>query len=71
MNSRRFTLKALTAAVALSTLSALPALAADTIKVGILHSLSGILRDVSLQAELGRGVVADMEAHGVRQMVAI
>ena len=42
-NSRRFTLKALTAAVALTTLSAMPAFAADTIKVGILHSLSGTM----------------------------
>ena len=57
LNSRRFTLKALTAAVALSTLSALPALAADTIKVGILHSLSGtmaisetVLKDTVLMA---------------------
>jgi len=41
---RRFTLKALTAAVALTTLSALPGHAADdTIKVGILHSLSGTM----------------------------
>ena len=40
---RRFTLKALTAALALTTLSALPAYAADTIKVGILHSLSGTM----------------------------
>jgi len=57
LNSRRFTLKALTAAVALSTLSALPALAAETIKVGILHSLSGtmaisetVLKDTVLMA---------------------
>ena len=35
LNSRRFTLKALTAAVALTTLSAVPAFAADTIKIGI------------------------------------
>ena len=41
--SRRFTLKALTAAVALTTLAALPAHAGDTIKVGILHSLSGTM----------------------------
>ncbi len=54
---RRFTLKALTAAVALTTLSALPAHAADTIKVGILHSLSGtmaisetVLKDTVLMA---------------------
>lgn len=54
-NSRRFTLKALTAAVALTTLTALPSYAANTIKVGILHSLSGtmaisetVLKDVAL-----------------------
>src|SRR5919205_3496400 len=39
---RRFTLKALTAAVALAAAGA-PAFAADTIKVGILHSLSGTM----------------------------
>jgi urea transport system substrate-binding protein len=57
LNTRRFTLKALTAAVAISTLSALPAMAADTIKVGILHSLSGtmaisetVLKDTVLMA---------------------
>ena len=57
VNSRRFTLKALTAAVALTTLSALPSYAADTIKVGILHSLSGtmaisetVLKDTVLMA---------------------
>ena len=42
-HSRCLTLKALTAAVALTTLAALPAYAADTIKVGILHSLSGTM----------------------------
>ena len=54
---RRFTLKALTAAVALSSLSIIPAHAADTIKVGVLHSLSGtmaisetVLKDVALMA---------------------
>ena len=54
---RRFTLKALTAAVALTTLSAVPAFAADTIKVGVLHSLSGtmaisetVLKDTVLMA---------------------
>ena len=54
---RRFTLKALTAAVALSSLAAVPAYAADTIKVGILHSLSGtmaisetVLKDTVLMA---------------------
>ena len=40
---RRFTLKALTASVALASLGAAPAFAADTIKVGILHSLSGTM----------------------------
>src|SRR3989339_1529989 len=57
LNSRLFTLKALPAAVALTTLTALPALAADTIKVGILHSLSGtmaisetVLKDTVLMA---------------------
>ncbi len=55
--SRRFTLKALTAAVALTGLSILPAHAADTIKVGIFHSLSGtmaisetVLKDTVLMA---------------------
>ena len=54
---RRFTLKALTAAIALSGLSAVPAFAGDTIKVGILHSLSGtmaisetVLKDTVLMA---------------------
>src|SRR5215216_933239 len=54
---RRFTLKALAAAVALAGLSAVPALAADTIKVGVLHSLSGtmaisetVLKDTVLMA---------------------
>src|SRR5687768_2536599 len=56
---RRFTLKALTAAVALAGLSVLPAHAQskDTIKVGILHSLSGtmaisetVLKDTVLMA---------------------
>jgi urea transport system substrate-binding protein len=53
---RRFTLKALTAAVALAGLGA-PAFAADTIKVGVLHSLSGtmaisetVLKDTVLMA---------------------
>ena len=56
-NSRRFTLKALSVAAALSTLSALPARAAATIKVGVLHSLSGtmaisetVLKDTVLMA---------------------
>ncbi|WP_367846927.1 urea ABC transporter substrate-binding protein [Rhodoferax sp. WC2427] len=54
---RRFTLKAITAAVALSSLSVVPAFAADTIKVGVLHSLSGtmaisetVLKDTVLMA---------------------
>jgi urea transport system substrate-binding protein len=42
-HSRRLTRKALTAAVALTTLASLPVYAADTIKVGILHSLSGTM----------------------------
>src|SRR5678815_4798423 len=52
---RRFALKAAWAALAVSGLVSLPALAADTIKVGILHSLSGTmaisetsLKDVAL-----------------------
>ena len=55
--SRRFTLKAITAAVALTGVFVLPAYAADTIKVGILHSLSGtmaisetVLKDTVLMA---------------------
>ena len=56
---RRFTLKALTAAVALAGLSVLPAHAQskDTIKVGVLHCLSGtmaisetVLKDTVLMA---------------------
>ncbi|WP_295956838.1 urea ABC transporter substrate-binding protein [Rhodoferax sp.] len=54
---RRFTLKAITAAVALASLSVVPAFAADTIKVGVLHSLSGtmaisetVLKDTVLMA---------------------
>ena len=56
---RRFTLKAITAAVALAGISALPAHAQSggTIKVGILHSLSGtmaisetVLKDTVLMA---------------------
>ena len=52
---RRFALKARRGALAASGLVSLPALAADTIKVGILHSLSGTmaisetsLKDVAL-----------------------
>jgi urea transport system substrate-binding protein len=56
---RRFTLKALTAAVALAGVTTLPAHAQskDTIKVGVLHSLSGtmaisetVLKDTVLMA---------------------
>ncbi|RYY92206.1 MAG: urea ABC transporter substrate-binding protein, partial [Comamonadaceae bacterium] len=54
---RRFTLKALTASVALAALGSTPAFAADTIKVGVLHSLSGtmaisetVLKDTVLMA---------------------
>ena len=39
----QFTLKAVTAAIALAGLSVLPAHAQDTIKVGVLHSLSGTM----------------------------
>ena len=53
--NRRFALKATSAALVLSGLLSLPVLAADTIKVGILHSLSGtmaisetVLKDVAL-----------------------
>jgi urea transport system substrate-binding protein len=52
---RRFALKAACAAIAASGLLSVPAFAADTIKVGILHSLSGtmaisetVLKDVAL-----------------------
>ncbi|HEX7439421.1 MAG TPA: urea ABC transporter substrate-binding protein [Caldimonas sp.] len=52
---RRFALKAACAAIAASGLLCVPAFAADTIKVGILHSLSGtmaisetVLKDVAL-----------------------
>ncbi len=56
MMQRRFTLKALSLAAALGAMG-LPAHAADTIKVGVLHSLSGtmaisetVLKDVALMA---------------------
>ena len=55
--NRRHALKASTAALVLSGLVSLPALAADTIKVGVLHSLSGtmaisetVLKDTVLMA---------------------
>ena len=54
---RRFTLKALTAAVALAGAGAAFAQAGGTIKVGVLHSLSGtmaisetVLKDTVLMA---------------------
>src|SRR6188474_1487230 len=54
---RRFALKAAWAALAVSGLVSFPALAADTVKVGILHSLSGtmaisetVLKDTVLMA---------------------
>jgi urea transport system substrate-binding protein len=59
MNSRRFSLKALSAAAAVASMGLLgvSAHAADTIKVGVLHSLSGtmaisetVLKDVALMA---------------------
>ena len=60
---RRFTLKALTASLVLA--GAVPAFAADTIKVGILHSLSGTmaisetaLKDVALMT------IAEINAKG-------
>ena len=49
---RRFTLKALTAAVALASISAVPAFAADTIKVGALYSQTGGLSIVEKMLEL-------------------
>ncbi len=55
--NRRHALKASTAALVLSGLVSLPALGADTIKVGVLHSLSGtmaisetVLKDTVLMA---------------------
>ena len=55
--NRRFALKAVSAAVALSAAASLPAWAQSTIKVGVLHSLSGtmaisetVLKDTVLMA---------------------
>ena len=55
--NRRYALKATSAALVFSGLLSLPALAADTIKVGVLHSLSGtmaisetVLKDTVLMA---------------------
>ena len=55
--NRRHALRAVSAALAASGLLSMPALAADTIKVGVLHSLSGtmaisetVLKDTVLMA---------------------
>jgi ABC-type branched-subunit amino acid transport system substrate-binding protein len=55
--NRRFALKAVSAAVALSAATSLPVWAQSTIKVGVLHSLSGtmaisetVLKDTVLMA---------------------
>jgi urea transport system substrate-binding protein len=62
---RRFALKAACAALAVSGLVSTPALAADTIKVGVLHSLSGtmaisesVLKDTVLMT------IDEINAHG-------
>jgi urea transport system substrate-binding protein len=62
---RRFALKAACAALAVSGLVSMPALAADTIKVGVLHSLSGtmaisesVLKDTVLMT------IDEINAHG-------
>src|SRR5450755_4961700 len=62
---RRFALKAACAALAASGLISLPAFAADTIKVGVLHSLSGtmaisesVLKDTVLMT------IDEINAHG-------
>jgi len=62
---RRHALKAATAALAIAGLISLPALAADTIKVGVLHSLSGtmaisesVLKDTVLMT------IAEINARG-------
>lgn len=60
LNSRRLTLKVLTVAVALTTLSALPAYAADIIK-----DIGRVIR------MLARGKGSNMAIDGVRQLVAI
>ena len=61
---RRFALKAACAALAVSGLVAFPALAADTIKVGILHSLSGTMAICETVAE---GRRADDDRRDQRQ----
>ena len=55
--NRRFALKSLSAAIALSGAMSLPVFAQETIKVGVLHSLSGtmaisetVLKDTVLMA---------------------
>ena len=62
---RRFALKAISAAIAASGLVSLPALAADTIKVGILHSLSGTMAiSESALKETALMTIAEINAAG-------
>jgi branched-chain amino acid transport system substrate-binding protein/urea transport system substrate-binding protein len=62
---RRFALKAAYAALAASGLVTLPALAADTIKVGILHSLSGTMAisETALK-EMALMTIDEINKHG-------